>query len=218
LLIQFQHRSLVIDCGPDFRQQMLRAGLSRLDAILITHEHNDHVSGLDDVRPFNFRQKEEMPLYACTRTGQALKKRFDYAFADNPYPGAPRLTIHDINADTTFNIHDLPIQPIEVSHGGLPVLGFRIGDFTYLTDVKHIHESEKIKIKGTKTLVINALHHEPHAAHLNLKEALALIDELQPESAYLTHISHGMGMYEDISKLLPEHVFLAWDQLELNVV
>jgi phosphoribosyl 1,2-cyclic phosphate phosphodiesterase len=196
---------------------MLRTGITTLDAILITHEHNDHVSGLDDVRPFNFRQKKDMPMYARPDVGMKLRNRFSYAFDENAYPGAPRIELHEIDAFTRIAIHGLSIQPIEVSHGGLPVLGFRIGDFTYLTDVKTIPEWEREKIMGTKTLVINALHHDKHYAHLNLQEALALISELNPEQAYLTHISHGMGLYKDISPLLPENVVMAWDQLKLVV-
>lgn len=217
VLIQSGDYSMVIDAGPDFRQQMLRAKVNKLDAVLITHEHNDHIIGLDDVRPFNFKYSKDMPVYATARVQEQLKQRFSYIFSSTPYPGAPMIRLHSIAKDQAILLNDLTLIPIEVRHGGLPVLGFRIRDFTYLTDVKTISEEEKEKIKGTKILVINALHHKEHHSHLNLEQALDLIDELAPEQAYLTHISHNMGTVEHVSPTLPSHVSFAYDELKIEI-
>jgi phosphoribosyl 1,2-cyclic phosphate phosphodiesterase len=211
LMLEFGDNRVVIDCGPDFRQQMLRAGVDKLDAILLTHEHNDHVSGIDDVRPFNFLQRCDMPVYATAQVGQELRNRFPYAFDLNPYPGAPRLFIHEIAPDRPFYISGVSFIPIEVMHGALPVLGFRIGDFAYITDMKSISESEAEKLIGCHTLVINALHHKPHYSHLNLEEALDFVSHIGPQKAFLTHISHHMGVYDSVE--LPDGVELAWDGL-----
>lgn len=208
---------MAIDVGPDFRQQMLRAGVKDLQAILITHEHNDHIIGLDDVRPFNFRNWENMPIYATKRVQAELKHRFGYVFEKNPYPGAPMLQLHTISKDGDFEVGGFSVRPIELLHGHLPVLGFRIGDFTYLTDMKTISEVELRKVEGSKILVLNALHHKEHHSHLNLEQALTLIEKLQPEQAYLTHMSHRMGLHEEICKKLPPKVALAYDGLELKL-
>ena len=215
-MVQTEETTIVVDAGPDFRQQMLRNTPSQLDAIVITHEHNDHIIGLDDVRPFNFRQRKDMPVFATSQVQAELKKRFEYVFATNPYPGAPMVKLEDISKNDSFQIGDIHIQPIEVIHGKLPVLGFRFGEFTYLTDVKTIAEEELEKVYGTKYLVLNALHHSPHFTHLNVEEALALIEKIKPEQAYLTHASHRMGLYETVSKTLPENVILAYDGLQLE--
>lgn len=217
IMVSEGDKNIVIDVGPDFRQQMLRAKVKKIEAVLLTHEHNDHIMGLDDVRPFNFRYKIAMPIYATERVQVALKNRFDYAFDKDPYPGAPRFQLHTIDRDTPFAVAGFQIIPIELSHGILPVMGFRFGDFTYMTDMKSITPTELEKVKGTKVLVLDALHHSIHHSHLNLSEALALIEVLQPEQAYLIHASHKMGRYSEVSKDLPEHVALAYDGLVISV-
>ncbi len=218
VMIEYDDVRIVVDSGPDFRQQMLYHKVQSLDALLITHEHNDHVIGMDDVRPFNFKQKKAMTVYATVRVQKELKKRFAYAFSENPYPGAPRLQLKTIDKDHPFEVGNRTIYPIQVIHGTMPVLGFRFGEFTYITDAKEIDDEEKEKIKGSKYLVLNALHHRQHHSHLNLEEALALIAELQPEKAYLTHISHQMGRHEKVQATLPKNVFLATDNLSLTTV
>jgi len=192
---------------------MLRAKVNRLDAVLLTHEHNDHIIGLDDVRPFNFSQRMDMPVYGLSRVLNEVKHRFQYIFATNPYPGSPRLLLQAIDKYHPISIKGVPIQPIEVIHGKMPVLGFRVGDFTYITDAKTIAAAEKEKIKGSKVLVLNALHHKEHHSHLNLEEALNIIDILKPQRAYLTHISHRMGLHSYIQTELPDGVELAYDGL-----
>ncbi|MEZ4934511.1 MAG: MBL fold metallo-hydrolase [Saprospiraceae bacterium] len=217
VLVETTDRAIVIDCGPDFRQQLLRAGLNDLHAILLTHEHNDHIVGLDDVRPFNFKYWRDMPVYATQRVQDQLKKRFSYIFSENPYPGSPMVKLMTIAPENNFEVEGIPITPIEVRHGGLPVLGFRIGGFTYLTDVKTISATEKEKAKNSKVLVLNALHHQEHHSHLNLNQALDLIAELEPDQAYLTHLSHTMGLHVEVSKLLPPNVAIAFDGLQVEV-
>ncbi len=216
-MVTFQGKNVVIDTGPDFRQQMLRANVDDVAAILFTHDHNDHTAGLDDVRPLNFRHKKQMPVYATPSVQRSLMARFGYAFGENPYPGAPRLVFETISKAQNFRIVGLDIQPIEVWHGDtLPILGFRFEDITYITDCKSIQLEELEKIKGTKTLILNALHHNEHHSHLNLKEALAMIEKIQPEQTFLTHISHSMGQYEDVQKILPQNVALAYDGLVIG--
>ncbi len=213
-MVTYRGKNIVIDTGPDFRQQMLRAGVEDIAAVLFTHNHNDHTSGLDDVRPLNFKHQKQMPIYATPSVQDALTARFAYAFGQNPYPGAPRLMFETISKHNNFLIEGLEIQPIEVWHGALlPILGFRFDDLTYITDCKSIHSEELEKIKGTQTLILNALHHNEHPAHLNLKEALVLIERIQPHQTYLIHISHAMGKYEDVQKTLPQNVTLAYDGL-----
>jgi phosphoribosyl 1,2-cyclic phosphate phosphodiesterase len=212
-----ENHSVVVDCGPDFRQQMLRSQCAHIDALLFTHEHADHTAGLDDIRPFNFQQGP-MPVYAEQRVISNLQKRFDYIFeTENRYPGAPSVAIHEIKENQTFRMGSWSIEPIRVFHGNLPVLGFRIGDFAYLTDVKTITAAEVEKLKGVKVLVVNALREEPHATHFNLQEALDFVTLIQPEKTYLTHISHHMGFHAEREKQLPDNVYLAYDNLEITL-
>ena len=208
---------VAIDCGPDFRQQMLRSGTHHLDAVVLTHEHNDHIIGMDDGRPFNFQHKTDMPVYARPQVIAELKTRFAYVFAANPYPGAPMLQPIPISDTDVFQIGSLELLPIGVLHGHMPVLGFRVDDFTYITDMKTINDTEKEKILGTHTLVVNALHHHIHHSHLNLEEALAFIEEIQPKQAYLTHMSHRMGLHAEVNKMLPDGVALAYDGMKVEM-
>ncbi|HQU58028.1 MAG TPA: MBL fold metallo-hydrolase [Saprospiraceae bacterium] len=218
-LVRFEGKAIAMDCGPDFRQQMLRAGVQSLDAILMTHEHNDHIIGMDDVRPFNFRNKTDMPVYCTQRVAKELEVRFAYIFeSENRYPGAPMVQRRIITKDNPFEVCGLEILPVEVLHGRLPVLGFRIGDFAYLTDVRTIEEMELRKVLGVRHLVLNALHHRGHPTHLNLEQALALIERIAPERAYLTHISHSMGLYEEVQQELPDNVILGYDGLSFSAV
>ncbi|MDC8003967.1 MBL fold metallo-hydrolase [Aureisphaera galaxeae] len=217
VLIQWDDHTIVVDCGPDFRQQMLRENVNKIEAVLITHEHNDHVAGIDDIRPFYFRQGD-IPFYAEDRVFKALHKRFAYVFeVENKYPGAPTITEHTISKEQTFQVLDREVIPIEVMHGSLPVLGFRIDGFAYLTDVKTIAEEEMEKLKGTEVLVLNALREEPHNTHLNIEEALEIVQKIQPKKAYFTHISHLMGFHEEVEARLPENVHLAYDTLTITI-
>lgn len=215
--VEWNGVSMVVDTGPDFRQQMLANRIKRLDAILFTHEHKDHTAGLDDIRSFNFMQQMDMPIYARQPVMDQLKREFAYIFTEAKYPGIPMVELHLIE-NKPFEVQAQKIVPIEVMHHEMSVLGFRFGDFTYITDANHISDQEKKKIKGSKVLVLNALQHQPHISHFTLKEALAVIAELEPEKAYLTHISHRLGKHRDLRNVLPDNVELAWDglQLELN--
>ena len=215
VMVEMKNKIFVVDVGPDFRQQMLRAKVSDITAIFMTHEHNDHIIGMDDVRPLNFKHQKSMPVYAEERVQKELKERFAYIFAENPYPGSPRLTLKDIDYQKDIAIDGLSITPIRAWHGKLPILGFRFGDFCYLTDINRIEKEELVKLKNTKILALNALHHSKHHAHLNLEEALELIKIIQPEKAYLIHISHRMGLHELVNKMLPDNVELGYDGLEL---
>ncbi len=216
LLLESEEARVVIDCGPDFRQQMLREGVRGIDAIVLTHEHNDHIIGIDDVRPFNFMQKRDMAVYATRAVMKELQNRFAYAFAAERYPGSPMIDLLPIDKSSRFQIGDIDFQPIEVMHGKLPVLGFRMGDFAYLTDMKTITSEEAAKLSGVDMLVVNALHHTPHHSHLSLNEALAFIEEINPRQAYLTHMSHRMGCHREVSSQLPANVAFAWDGLSLE--
>ncbi|MFV8440526.1 MBL fold metallo-hydrolase [Flavobacterium sp. LB2P44] len=215
--ISWENYSLVIDCGPDFRQQMLSSNCQKVDAILFTHEHSDHTAGIDDIRPFNFRQGD-MPIYAHDRVIKNLKRRFEYVFETiNKYPGAPSVQTIQVFNNEPFCIGNKTVIPVNVMHGNLQVFGYRIDDFAYLTDVKTIADSEIAKLKKLKVLVINALREEPHDTHFNLKEALDFITLVQPDITYLTHISHIMGYHEEVQKNLPRNVFLAYDNLEITI-
>lgn len=215
--ISWENYSFVIDCGPDFRQQMLTSNCQKVDGILFTHEHSDHTAGLDDIRPFNFKQGE-IPIYAHQRVIDNLRKRFDYVFETiNRYPGAPSVKTIEVINNQPFSIGDKKAIPINVMHANLQVFGYRIDDFAYLTDVKTVEETEIEKLKNLKILVINALREEPHIAHFNLQEALDFIALVQPQKAYITHISHVLGFHEEVQKKLPENVFLAYDNLEITI-
>ena len=215
--IQWDDFSFVIDCGPDFRQQMLTCGCNRLDGILFTHEHADHTAGLDDIRPFFFRQGD-IAIYAHSRVLSELEKRFDYIFEkENKYPGAPSVKEHIVVNNQPFVVGNKTVTPINIMHGSLQVFGYRIDDFAYLTDVKTVEPAEKEKLKGLKVLVVNALRQTEHPTHFNLEEALKFIEEIKPEKAYLTHISHLMGLHEEIEAKLPDNVFLAYDNLQITI-
>lgn len=217
VLLSWKEFNYVIDCGPDFRQQMLRHNVKHLDGILYTHEHSDHTAGLDDIRPFFFRQGN-IPIYAHKRVVKSLIKRFDYIFEEkNRYPGAPSVDINFVENNEPFLIGNEIVTPINVLHNKLQVFGYRVGDFTYLTDVKSIDPIELEKIKGSKVIVVNALRIEPHISHFNLDEALAFIKEVNPEKAYFTHISHLLGFHDEVEKMLPNNVHLAYDNLTITI-
>jgi phosphoribosyl 1,2-cyclic phosphate phosphodiesterase len=213
--IEVKGKSFIIDSGPDFRQQTLRERIKKLDALIYTHEHKDHTAGLDDVRSYNYFQKKHMPVYGRKNVLEQLKKEFSYIFSEEKYPGIPLLELHEIE-NKNFSIEGVEFIPIEVMHYKLPVFGFRINDFTYITDANKISETEKEKIKGSKVIVLNALQKTEHISHFTLEEAIALLTELKPEKAYLTHISHRMGIHEEVEKELPEFIRLAYDGLKIN--
>lgn len=215
-MISHNGKNIVIDSGPDFRQQMLREKVLDIEAILYTHEHKDHVAGMDDVRAFNFKHEKDMPVYVNEDVEKALLREFPYVFADFKYPGIPKVKVHKIDKNARFQLIDLDITAIEVMHYKLPVLGFRFGDLTYITDANFISEEEKEKIRGSKVLVLNALQRDTHISHFTLQEALDFIDEIKPEKAYLTHVSHRMGSHEEASALLPDHVFFAYDGMKVS--
>jgi phosphoribosyl 1,2-cyclic phosphate phosphodiesterase len=216
LHLQTQGKSFIIDTGPDFRQQVLRAGIKRVDAIVYTHEHKDHTAGMDDVRGFNYAQKSAIPLYAKKNVIEQLKREFAYAFDENKYPGVPEIDVFEID-NFPFEIQGVKWSPIEVKHYYLDVFGYRIGDFTYITDANAISEIELEKIKGSQVLVINALRKTSHVSHFTLEEALEIIEKIQPNKAYITHISHQMGLHSDVQAELPSNVFLAYDGLEIEI-
>ncbi len=217
LYIELPDLHLVIDAGPDFRQQMLRENIDRLDAILLTHEHKDHVGGLDDVRAFNYLQKKPMLIYAEERVNNILKtKELHYIVENKNYPGIPKIIFNNIE-NRPFSIEHLSIVPVRGMHHQLPVLGFKIHNFAYLTDMNFIAESEKEKLKNIEVLIINALQYEPHISHFTIQQALDIVDELHVKKAYFTHMSHRLGKHEAIQKKLPPHVSLAYDGLQLNL-
>ena len=211
-------RSLVIDTGPDFRQQMLRARVSHLDAVLFTHEHKDHTAGLDDVRAFNFRQQQEMPVYAEPRVLNQLKQEFAYIFAEQKYPGVPQVRLHPIETDDQpFEVAGVVVQPLRALHYRLPVLGFRIGGFAYLTDANFIGPATLEQLRGADTIVLNALRREPHISHFSLGQAVEVLENLGPRRAYLTHISHQLGRHREVEAELPPWIRLAYDGLKIEV-
>lgn len=215
--IHWDEYSFVIDCGPDFRQQMLTANCKKVDGILFTHEHADHTAGLDDIRPFNFKQGE-IPIYAHQRVIYNLKRRFEYIFETvNRYPGAPSVKTFEVSNNLPFSIGNKTAIPINVMHGDLQVFGYRIDNFAYLTDVKTIDDCEIEKLKNLEVLVINALREAPHDTHFNLQEALDFINLVQPKKAFLTHISHLFGFHQEIQDKLPKGVYLAYDNLEITI-
>lgn len=209
---------IVIDIGPDFRQQMLTQQIDDVHAVLITHEHNDHVSGLDDIRPINFLHRRDMPVYAQARTIDELHRRFFYAF--DPayhYPGKPRVHSIPVDPEHAFQVGEVKVTPVLVDHGGMEVLGFRFGGLAYITDAKTIPNAEMDKLKGLDILILNALRHQPHESHLTLEEAVSLCRELQPAQCYLTHISHAMGLHHEVDRELPPHIHLGYDGLTIKV-
>lgn len=216
ILIQSEQANVVIDSGPDFRQQMLRQKLKTLDAVVFTHEHKDHIAGLDEVKAFNFFNKMRMPVYATERVQQAIKREFAYIFSDEKYPGIPEVDLFNVT-DLPIKIKDIELLPIDVMHYRLPVKGYRINDFTYITDANFISEEEKLKIKGSRIIVINALRKEEHVSHYTLQQAIDLMTELKPEKAYFTHISHQLGLHNEVSKELPAFIELAYDGLQIEI-
>lgn len=210
-------QSIIIDSGPDFRQQVLTHRIDRLDALVFTHQHKDHVAGMDDVRSYNFRQQKAMPIYAREEVVRQLEQEFAYVFAKEKYPGVPQVDVHYIH-DEPFEVQGVPFVPVEVLHYKLPVFGYRVHDFTYITDAKYITDEQKDKIRGTRVLVLNALQHQEHISHLTLEEALDWVEELQPERTYLTHISHRLGLHREVAPTLPEGVRLAYDGLQIEVI
>jgi len=215
VLIETNDSTIVIDAGPDFRQQLLRADVDKLDAILLSHEHRDHIAGLDDIRSFNYLQKKAMDIYAEERVQEGIKVNYSYVFSTIKYPGIPDMNLKTITNES-FSINSTSILPIRALHLKLPVFGFRIKDFSYITDANFISEEELEKVDNSKILVINALRRKKHISHFNLEEALEIIEKTKPTKAYLTHISHLMGKYDDVSRKLPSNVFLAYDGLELS--
>ena len=212
VIVSINDIKIVIDTGPDFRYQMLRSGNVDADAVLFTHEHMDHIAGLDDIRAINFLQRKNMPLYGSAGVEESLKRVFHYAFAVNPYPGAPVIRFNLID-DKPFEVLGVPVIPINIKHGGMPVLGFRFGDLTYITDAKFIDEEERKKIRGSKVVVLNALRKKEHHSHLNLDQALEMMEDLKPERGYFTHISHLLGNHGLVESELPSHIQLAYDGL-----
>lgn len=214
--IQVHGKSIVIDSGPDFRQQMLRANVRELDAILYTHQHKDHTAGLDDARAFNHRQQKDIPLYGRQEVLNQIQVEFAYAFSDKRYPGVPHFELHIIENEP-FEAQGIPFVPIEVMHHKLAVYGYRVGDFTYITDANFISEIEQEKILGSRVLVLDTLQKEPHLSHFSLAEALELIDKLNVPTTYLTHMSHKLGLHAEVEQELPPNVHLAYDGLVLEL-
>ena len=215
ILVESATTTLVIDTGPDFRYQMLRQKVKHLDAVIFTHPHKDHLAGLDDIKAFNYLAKKPMNVYANSLTEEALRRDFYYAFSDTKYPGIPELNLNTITSEP-FVVGDIPIIPVLVWHLKMPVLGFRFGKFTYITDANHVEEAEKEKIKGSEVLVLNALRKRKHISHFTLEEAVALVQELQVPTGYFTHISHQLGKHAAIEAELPRGMHLAFDELELH--
>lgn len=216
VMIETAGKTFVIDTGPDFRQQMLREDVKVLDAVIFTHEHKDHTAGFDDIRAFNFINKRKMEVYASARVEEALRREFSYIFSDFKYPGIPEINLHLLENKLT-TIEGVDFLPVEVMHHRLPVFGFRIGDFSYITDANFISEPEKEKIRGSKVLVLNALRREEHISHFTFQQAIDLANELKAEQTYLTHISHQLGLHAEVEKELPGHIHLAYDGLKLDV-
>ncbi len=216
ILIESNTTTLVIDTGPDFRYQMLRQNVQKLDAVIYTHEHKDHIAGLDDIRAFNYKQQQAMDVYADDNVQLALRREFAYIFADKKYPGVPLINVHTIH-NNNFTIGDITLKPIHVMHYKLPILGFRINDFTYITDAKTVNDTEREKIKGSKVLVINALQKESHISHFTFTEAIQFAQAIGAETTYFTHISHRLGKHVDIENELPANIRLAYDGLKIEM-
>lgn len=216
ILVQSEKTTLVVDTGPDFRYQMLRENIKKLDAIVFTHPHKDHIAGLDDIRAFNYLSRRPMDVYADSLTEEALRRDFYYAFSDTKYPGIPELNLNTITLEP-FVVGDIPVTPVLVWHMKMPVMGFRFGKFTYITDANRIEPSEKDKIRGSEVLVLNALRKEKHISHFSLEEAIALAAELEIPTTYLTHISHQLGRHADVEAELPKGMHLAFDRLVIEI-
>jgi phosphoribosyl 1,2-cyclic phosphate phosphodiesterase len=216
VLIEVDGKNFVIDTGPDFRQQMLRESVNQLDAVILTHSHKDHIAGLDDVRAFNYLQNADMPVYGNTHTLKQLKIEFYYAFTEKKYPGIPQLVVHEI-AEHNFLINGIEFTPLPVLHMHLPVLGFRVGNFSYITDANNMPDSTLEKLKGTSILVLNALQREPHLSHFTLQEAIALAQQINANQTYFTHISHKLGLHKVVEKELPKGIALAYDGLAIHL-
>ena len=216
VLVESSSTTVVVDTTPDFRCQMLRIHNTKLDAVLFTHPHKDHIAGLDDIRAYNFFQRKPMDVYANALTAEALEREFAYVFADKRYPGIPQINLNTID-ETPFDIGDINIQPFTVWHHKMPVFGFRFGKFTYITDANKIDNPVKEKLKGSDVIVLNALRNEQHISHFTLNEAIALVEELQIPNAYFTHISHQLGKHDDVEKNLPPGIHLGYDGLVLTI-
>ncbi len=216
VMISYDDKNIVIDTGPDFRRQMLENNYTSVDAVVFTHAHKDHIAGLDDIRPINYLQRKFIDVYAEKYVQQALHREYPYIFAKD-YPGVPLINLHTIDESTPFEIKGKEWLPIRAMHMNMPVLGFRIEDVVYITDANYIDENELKKCMGAKVLVLNALHHQKHYSHFNLEEALQIVDKLQPEQTYFTHISHHMGFIDDINNTLPSNVQLAYDGLSIDI-
>jgi len=216
IMINRNGSNIVIDCGPDFRIQMLKHKVEDIDALLFTHAHRDHIAGLDDIRAFNYILHKTIDVYGTEITLNSIKEQFPYIFTPGRYFGAPQLNLHTIS-DFPFNIGDFDFIPIQVMHQDLEVYGYRIADFTYITDANHIAPDQLDKMRGSKVVVINALRNSRHVSHFSLNEAIEIIKELKPEKAYFTHISHFLGKYEIVEQKLPEGIHLAYDGLQIEV-
>lgn len=216
VLIQTKGKNILIDAGPDFRQQMLREKVTQLDALLVTHGHRDHIGGLDDIRPFNYIQKQEILIWCDALCERMIREQYSYAFKDTDYPYLPKMKFVQIDR-TPFRVHHLEVIPVEVMHAHMPVKGFRFGSFAYITDAKTIADEELAKLKGTKVLVVNALRYSNHISHFTVDEALAFAEKVKPDITYFTHISHQLGKHELIKKQLPTNVCLAYDGLKIEV-
>lgn len=214
VIIYTQGKSLLIDCGPDFREQMLNINFLPIDGLLITHEHYDHVGGIDDLRPFC--KFGDIDIYAETYVAEALRLRIPYCFTEYKYPGIPNIVLNEIGLDP-FKVADIDIIPIRLIHGTLPIIGYRIGNFAYLTDLKTIPDEEYDKLKGLDVLVMNALRMREHVSHQNLEQALEKIERIAAKKTYLTHMNHHFGLHAEIEKILPENVFISYDGLELQI-
>ena len=216
ILVSWDDVSYTVDCGLDFRQQMLRENVQSLDGVFFTHEHADHIGGLDDLRPFCYKIGE-MPIYLNQRTLESLEKRFEYIFSlENKYPGAPSVLPNVVHKNS-FVVNGLPVTPIEVFHGNLPITAYRFGDVAYLTDVKSVSDEEKKKLQNLDVLIVNALRIEKHPTHFNLEEALEFVADVRPKKAFFTHISHRLGFHDEVSKSLPDNVSIAYDGLKITV-
>jgi len=216
VMIENKGKVMVIDTGPDFRQQMLRENVKRLDAVIFTHAHKDHLAGFDDIRAFNYVLQKKIEVYADSVVQKAIRREFSYIFEEVKYPGIPEINLHTINKKP-FLIEETGFIPIRLMHHRLPILGFRVGDFTYMTDANYISDEEKEKVKGSKIIVLNALRREPHISHFTFEQAIELMKELNPPKAYFTHISHQLGLHDEVEKELPEFISLAYDGLKIEL-